>query len=845
MFKREPQVKILVFPSTDIDRVAGDGAAAAFVVQDVFGGYLVQQVSENSEKSNVPPSFDSVQWQGQRAFDSIQDTLDFVRFQKDGTVKRGVPGLTEAEGMGGWTLKPLVKPLNCTLTTPKASDPKPDNEFENLQWKPAKGDGWEIFVPAEPPYKTYLRHRAQVPDTALEIVSEQRKKASGVEMELIWNGVFAEHTKDPGVRLILIDKKLSIVWRRTEKSNTKPVIERWQNTPQGSGWVVWKKLDDAAPVAFKGRTRVRLQAIAGMLVIDIDDKSYYLIEAKSQPGEAESTPRLNPMLMARAPMRLSVFGVDVTLGVSELEYQASGVLARTVRSTAARSTDGGESVTGITAGWRPAGTKVEVVGKRGRRSVTYTLLLMADKKRELSPFVSAVGIPFEGSTINSLGVPIDVRPAALSLKYSSGEPGLMATSEVQLELSRNLLDELLPDWRTLLKPFAPVRVLARWSYDATDITGQGHIVEGNWTRLFEGYVASFDQNTSGHNDKSLSVVLRDPMMRLKAPAGFVDERYGPLDFLYAAGSGEPLYDGDCVKYLLKTELGSRIAGNINGNGDALIFSDPKYPMLSYESDRMGYFTFQRLTQTVSQSSFMLPPPFGRDVASWIQESIAEPMSAVFFWGYSPYASVAATDPYAFGTPPLVPVYGNIFFYYAQMGPPRVLADAIYLDEDANQLLASVSVETLTDKLCNEVVVWGAKPKGTLTAMLTPSAFGGRAALPPGHPNSAANSWRRVLLEQHDFIGKVAGNDYANDLAVDTLATFTAQESRNVTVVMPRGDETLRWGMVIQPKMQASGSDLEIGVNDKQFRIKRLNHSWDFTGQNPDRAFVTEMVCRPA
>ncbi len=855
MFKREPQVKILVFPSTDIDRVAGDGTDEAFVVQDVFAGYLTQQVGETSEKIEDPKEFDSVHWQGQRAFDHIDDKLDFVRFQKDGTVKRGVPGLTEAEGMGGWTLKPVVKPLNCTLETARPADPKPDNKFENLQWKPVKGDAWETFVPAEPPYKTYIRHRMQVPDTALEIVSEKRKRATGLEVELIWNGVFAEHKKAPGVRLILIENKLSIVWRRAEKSNTKPVIERWKNDEKNSGWVVWKKLDDAAPVAFKGRTLVRVQCIAGMLVIDIDDKSYYLTQTQPQPGDNEATPKLEQMKMSRDPIRLSVFGVDVTVGISELEYHQAGGLARTVRSVSLRTPPTGELVEGVTSGWKPAGTAALVAGIRGKKSVTYALGIAADKKRELSPFISAVGIVFPGNTTNSFGNPIDVRPAAASMKLSSGEPGLVATSEVQLELSRNLLDEHIPDWRTLLKPFAPVRVLARWTYDETEIVEEGenegetiltgNIVEDEWTRIFEGYVATFDQNTASFNDKSLSVVLRDPMMRLKAPAGFVDDRYGPLDFLYAAGDGQPLYDGDCVKYLLETEMGSRIASTINGNGESMMFSDLKYPMLSRETDRMGYFTFQRMSQPSTQSSFMLPPPFGRDVASWIQESIAEPMSAVFFWGHSPYATVSEHDPHAYNTPPLVPVYGKLFFYWATLGPPRELADAIYVDEDANNLFASVSVETLTDKLYNEVVVWGVKPKGTLTAMITPSAFGGRAALPSEHPNSADHSWRRVQPYQHDFIGKIADSNYASDLAFITLLPHYAIDMRSVTVLMPRGDETLRWGMVIKPKMQASGSDLTIGVNDRYFRISRINHSWDFTGQNPDRAFVTELVCRPA
>ena len=67
--------------------------------------------------------------------------------------------------------------------------------------------------------------------SALEIVSQKRKRATGLEVELIWNGVFAQHKKDPGVRLVLIVKQLSVVWRRREKSNSKPTIERLRNTP--------------------------------------------------------------------------------------------------------------------------------------------------------------------------------------------------------------------------------------------------------------------------------------------------------------------------------------------------------------------------------------------------------------------------------------------------------------------------------------------------------------------------------------------------------------------------------------------------------------------------------------
>lgn len=839
MNKREPQVKILVFPSTEIDRVAGVGTGDAFAVQDIFSGHLVQQQGEGGDDTNSPKRFNSLQWQGQRAFDSVDTSLEFIRFQKDGTVKRGVPGLAEAEGMGGWTLKPVVKPLNCTLTTDLPGDPLVDNDFDNLRWRPVKGDEWETFVPAEPPYKTYIRHRTQQPDRALEIVSQKRTRDTGLEIELIWANVCAFQDKDPGVRLVLIDKKLSIVWRRGNKSIAKPAIERWRNEPGKSGWVLWKKLDDAPSVTFQGRTLLRLQCINNMLVLDIDDKAYYFIDSRTRPGDKDEIPDLQPSGMSKEPLRLSVFGVDVAIGISEIECQKEGTLQRTVRAITARPESVGDTAKGVYGGWHAPGTKVRIDGRRDAHTVTYTVEMKASKQQERSPFVSLVGMLFEGSTAGETQAPIDVRPAALSMKYSSGEPGLMAMSEVQLELSRNLLDEHLPDWRTLLKPFAPVRVLAQWTYDA-----QGSIVEGGWTRVFEGYVAAFDQNVSDFNDKSLSLVLRDPLLRLKSPAGFVDERYGPLDLLFAYGSGGPVYDGQCVQYLLATELGQSVAGTLNGNGDALQFSDLKYPVFSPENDRVGYFGFQSMIRPSTQSSFLMAPPFGRDVLSWINESIAGPMDAVFFWGYSPYSQAFESDEHAFGTPPLVPVYGNIFFYYAALSEIRVLPDAIYLDDDVNKLISSVSVETLTDKMFNEAVVWGVKPKGTMESMV-PSFHAGRATLPASHPNAAEHSWRRVMLDQHDFIGNIVDHEYAEALANEMLGYFADGIPRSVTVVMPRGDQTLRWGMRIQPKMQASGSDLEIGVNNQVFRIKRINHSWDFSGQNPDRAFVTEMVCRPA
>ena len=219
-------------------------------------------------------------------------------------------------------------------------------------------------------------------------------------------------------------------------------------------------------------------------------------------------------------------------------------------------------------------------------------------------------------------------------------------------------------------------------------------------------------------------------------------------------------------------------------------------------------------------------------------------SPVMVIGTFAHSTRSAASPGFRGTPPLVPVYGNIAFYMAALGAPRDVADAISLDEDANKLFASVSVETLTEKLFNEVVVWGVKPEGTLGSMMVPSLHSGRATLPAGHPNAAAHSWRRVQLQQHDFIGRLAFSDYAEALATLVLLPYYHIEQREVTVVMPRGDETLRWGMLIKPRMQATGSDFEIGVNEKTFRISRLNHNWNFTGENPDRAFVTEMICRP-
>lgn len=811
--------KIEVFPLSAIDALERD----SFCIQDTFSGYVLQQQGEGGSTSD---QFAAAQWQQQRAFESISANLEFVRFLKDGTLIKGAGRIQENEGMGGFTLKPSLRLLNNVMVTPQPGDPHPDNGYDTIKWRPVQGDSWETYVPGVGPYRNFIRHRGQVPNATISADTSTLLPAwQGFSVTFDWIGVCAEHTTDPGVRLMFCGNNLySIVWRKLRgEAHNKPTLERMVN----GQWQTWKLLtyDGDGDITFTGREVVTVRPLAGYMVVTINGHSWWMANTTT-PRLPTSPTQAVDIAWPRGRVKVNCYGVVAQFGLATVDYldtnkaPTPGTFARRIRRRLRNIPY--TPVDGYAGGWAKQGASSEVFGTPSATAVHYQVTMRPSSNGIASPFVSSALLYFRPEMAGESPSAIDLRPAVQTISYTTGSSEGAPMARAQITLSRKVLDAKVPGWTDTLVRFAPIKISQRWRY--TDQSAD------TFQTLFEGYVYSPDPTLEQFNAQTMDLVAFDPTMRLKEPAALVDDQYAPLDWIVTSGQQTSLYGGQGVKAILAKEMGDVYADTLNGDGDSMRFMPPgHYPLVTSAEDGGGYFGGALAIPTKSGAN--LPPPFGSDAISWIH-TLAGFDRAVFFFTHSLTGDT------------IIPVYGRPRQVMAVMGgAPLELPDAIYSSGDSNKLVASASVKNLVDKAINEVQVWIRKGEGLL-AVMRPALYIGRSSLPDDDPNSGAATWRRSRVLKEEIFEKRVGQDFAQLIADVTLAEFEGVTPRDVSLTLPRGDISIRWARLVKPKFSGGQSDSTIGIDGEVFRVKRVEHKVDLTGANPEREFVTEVIARP-
>jgi hypothetical protein len=416
----------------------------------------------------------------------------------------------------------------------------------------------------------------------------------------------------------------------------------------------------------------------------------------------------------------------------------------------------------------------------------------------------ALGVQLPPTAENPPPTLLDLRPALASLSISSGEPGAMPSAEARMDVEISLLDRLYPGWQSILAPFRPVEIKAR------------ETPETPWLPLFKGYLLPDSIGQDGFNSQQLSFIARDPMMRLQAPAALIDGRYAPLDLFRAEGS-DVLYGAQGVQHLLEIELGKQEASQLNGNGDPFRFLPPGHYPLQGAAD-VDIFILQDLPQS---GSFRFPPPFGEDLKSWL-DKLAEYDHAVWFY-----------DPSENGF-----VYGHLRQFFNERGTKVwTLRGATTEHPEGDDsptawpLLAQFARTGLLEHAYTGTQVWGMTDSST--SALMPALIVGRyapaAILNNTDPLSETQSWRRTLLLKQEFIGKMAGQDYADAQAWRMWQEFGGKTPHRFDFALPDGSALrARWGEMAQWR-------------GEKLRIVSVEHTFSF-GQDSER-LVTSLTAR--
>jgi len=818
--KLTPHVQILVYNSAFESQ-----GNHHLCISDVVAGYIAQNQGEALDTTPDGGNFDANQWQ-QQAFTSIDPNIELVRFMEDGRAYFGAAAAGMVGGKAVLTLKPREVRVHSVIDYHKPNDPTGDAAFDIFKWRGYKGDSWECVMPNRQPLQTRISHGRQNPDETIIAATVQSLKADqGLRGYIGFEGIAHLQKTAAGFRAIWGSGVYSICWRQYNK----PTIDHRVN----NDWQLLKRLDEADFCGFgqAGYEDVpfEVRRIDNRMVVTLGANSWWIAESLPAYVGSSST-ELRPAHWPRGKIEIHSWGANITFGLSLLsqldskEKQIPGSFGRSI-PRAIRRTPGTETVNGYAGGYQYGTALVKVEATANAQTVDYTCTLTPDVEGVNAPCVAVVMVNFEGSTTQNTPAFIDLRPYASSLRYIGTEPGLQASTEVQITIDRARLTKDIPNWTDYVTPFAPLRVntIEKWLHLGTGtdyrpgpltspIPTTPGITADEPENLFDGYITNPDKDLEGFGDYSMMVVGRDKMLRAQEPSGYVGNQYAPADLLFAMNNGNPIYGGDYIKYTIKVGISEDEANRINGNGDPLaFFPENHYPLFSMQNDNVGYFPAIKL---LMQGSFQLAPNFGGWLIDlWYQ--VCDIDRAVIYYGLSPLSTDGKRS-YIYGRwPEIIRAWGNTL---------KVIPDCYYQAGDDNFALNRLNVKYRYDKSFNTVVAWGPR-LGGIAGQVTPSLFQGYSRLPADDPRAEEKSWPRTLPVQQDFLGQ--GEGLAQVEADAIMSQLEGVEPRDLSIHIPRGDLSIHVGMKVQPKLQKPRSDTSLGVNGEEFRVKRAEHYWDF------------------
>lgn len=824
-----PLLSVLISP------VGSNGGGGAFTVSETYAGLF--SLRSDGGVGSGGDGFESLQFQGQDAFKSLTGPLEYLAFKNDGTLARGVGAAVDSRP--DKELCGLTAQLRSVLLQNRMAGenllraPPSPKDAPVLLWRAEQGEAWKTIIPDRSPIVASVRHQTAPINRTVKLRSEKTWDASrGFVAEFDMGGVPQGHTSEPAVRFSWGDK-FSLVFRGIGASK-RPVLEQRKDAK----WVQLNVLWDAAPLDaqfWNSIHTLRVYRCGGRMIYQLDALTLWIRELMDVGLESQ----IVGVKWPKAPLRLSVFGADCALQIHELtgetgQNDAKGQpkfieveIERTVPMPEAAPI--GQTVGFKTSGYgvNPAPLfdgelktllrgdvldRVKIEGEWEANSLNYSAKLTCSSIEAPLLCSFAAQFPPQAGAAHTW---IEFAAAASNCTVDSGDPERLPLSEASFNFSRKMLDKLVPNWKTALLPYRPVVIRAKYQGDP------------EWTPLFRGYLTPESASRDTWGDYEIPMVALDPLVRLKAPAALIDERFGPLD-LQLGEDYEELFGVQCVKHLLEVELGAQWVANFNGDGDLFRYlPNSPYPLMSRQAG--GFFTGIQAPQT---GSWQLPAPYGEDLLNWIN-ALAEFDVAVWFYD-------ASEDAFC---------YGTLFDFLSERGakawaiPETAPPSEIDTTKDF-PLLSSLAISGLLEKAYNEVRVWGANSDETKG--LAPSFIMGRAGDPPDptslDPLSVAQSWRRTYLQKPDFVKQgTATNEYANLLARTIWRQFEGKAPRRLDATFDTGFPLkARWGEIL--RLPASFLGPQYGGQSEDFRILQVKHSFDFSGGGGNR-FSTSITTR--
>jgi hypothetical protein len=786
----------------------------------------------------VATSLLSKEWR-QPSFESISPTIEYIDLSLNVGTGAEASSNPLQDTLSGFYLRPRALPVNLKMPTAMGDptgNPKVHTEI-GRQTKPSTGSYFET-VQSFDSRVTQVQLRVPLPNKTAEVVLASLKKNQQFRVSVRWIERSHEHATQAGCRLRW-GKSLSIVAREDAKGQIMFSLERMER----GEWVTIRRFEEAALSKWEGETVIAIERIAGRLVVGIGANKFAVLDYQSGITHPEEHD-VREFSWEAGKLYASCFGVRARFGLELLMHTdgkgrpLKGEFSRFAkRSLPPRS----YTFQGGTAGWGDTSMKREVTGTALPQGIHYICSLEASVDGISSPFVSVVtGHCGHPRTPLGMPTPLDISPAFLSGEMDESSPEANRNGvTLSLKVSRNLLLDIAKkqgvDYRDFLCQFAVVTFEVRWGMsDGTHTPWIG--------RLF--YVE--DENLSNPSPNQFDADLRliDPTMRLTKPHSCIDHRFlRDMGWLVAlrsfegnGGLGTNLYGGDCVKYLIETEMGPSVSETLNGNGDPLrFFTEGHAPLVSVSNDRLGYVLS---TKPPTQNAEIVPVTWGNGVVDEIKK-IAGIESACFFWEHIPDTIQGDIVGYP------VPVYADWRQWVANMPTWDIYDSDGYEGGDTDLIIRAIELSRRGNAVANRALVW-TKTDNMPTNHPYPATLMAQARFSADDPNSRENiGWDITFIKEENKFA------YFPE-AIPIYAAKYLERLRGVKIQWPhvtiRGDMRIKWGHKVRLHMRNDGagakySDTSMGLDGQVFRVLKATHTCVKEKMGPD-SFTTKLSLFP-
>ena len=746
----------------------------------------------------------------------------------------------DLNGVKGLSLRPVIINQNNVITG-ESNRPSGDSNFATMDCIVSKGM-FTTILPDGSPKMTWIKHAettkvGNTSDSKVAIGNLQRNESFVFRLRRFGTG-HRDSSTASRVRVAWGNYAYSLLFPTDDQVSLQTRAEKTdpsQNIKVGD-YLNARLFNVGAADEVYGQ----VYYLGGNLVVDLNGEKVVYQTEKHSIGKDDY--ELTPIAAVKGPVYVEGYGSKYAICVNPVRFgkwsknpglTTTGSLVR--EFDAARGPmNWGKSADQQAIGYRPEDSKASInVTPAGTAKWQYTFNVTAGRNGLDTPFITRIGVRYQGATSVASDDPINAGPYMLSANESVSEPAVQMGPEWDITFNRTALDEMFPDWRSYIGAFHPIEIDVGWKY-------RGVPTVDKYRRLYDGIIYTTDWNTPGYNKREFKITATDQTLLLRKPAGVIDHRYGPLDIYagaisqgnYTANQRKPHPSGytitppfenngkgaqsmmgwEAVMRILATAIGEEIADNLR---------------VYLDQGHYGLATHKFLSGVQHSGGWLWPAPWGQDPYSWLRQFCEIDFAEFYF---------APTEDPVPGSPTrgmAYPTYGN-YYNIVPMMPTVHLYDGNYTEN----VVGGIETANLYEHDFNRFLVWGRFPNADMSNLPFPAPIMREAIIIDNagvNPKAANVTFERTTVVEgpHMYLPQ-----YADRIVQGLANQWNRVDVARKVFTLPLGLPLGWWGskVIVHQPQSLPLSDTDHNVDGQAYRVVRMTQNyrrdqkWKWTAQ---------------